>query len=171
MATASLIPVELYLRSSYEPDAEYVDGEIELRPPGEYDHATLQQAIQLWFLEHGKEWNVRVRPELRVQVSPTRYRVPDVVVFDRSRPIEQILTHAPVAVFEVLSPEDVMSRVMRKLADYEAMGISAIVVIDPERDLIYQYRQGALEPISQHMMTIAEGPCFVDWNAVRELMD
>ena len=33
------VPVEVYLRSSYEPDAEYVDGIIEERPMGEYDHA------------------------------------------------------------------------------------------------------------------------------------
>ena len=31
MATATFVPVETYLRSSYEPDAEYVDGEIEER--------------------------------------------------------------------------------------------------------------------------------------------
>ena len=46
MATTTHIPVEVYLRSSYEPDAEYVDGEIERRPPGEFDHASWQQAIQ-----------------------------------------------------------------------------------------------------------------------------
>lgn len=31
MATATFVPVETYLRSSYKPDAEYVDGEIEER--------------------------------------------------------------------------------------------------------------------------------------------
>ena len=34
MSTTTRIPVEVYLRSSYEPDAEYVDGEIEERPMG-----------------------------------------------------------------------------------------------------------------------------------------
>ncbi len=34
MATTTHVPVEVYLRSSYEPDAEYVDGEIEERPDG-----------------------------------------------------------------------------------------------------------------------------------------
>ena len=52
-----------------------------------------------------------------MQVSPTRYRVPDLVVFDRSRPIEQILTHPPIAVFEVLFPEDIVSRLLAKLSD------------------------------------------------------
>jgi hypothetical protein len=37
MAAIAPVPLEVYLRSSYEPDAEYVDGEIELRPMGEHD--------------------------------------------------------------------------------------------------------------------------------------
>ena len=36
MAAASIyIPMEEYLRSSFEPDAEYVDGQIEERAVGE----------------------------------------------------------------------------------------------------------------------------------------
>ncbi len=42
------ISLEVYLLSSgYEPDAEYVDGEIEECPMGEFDHNAWQQAIQL----------------------------------------------------------------------------------------------------------------------------
>lgn len=139
MATLAPVPVELYLHSSYEPDAEFVDGEVQPRPMGEYDHATWQQAVQLWFVQHQAKWNVRVLPELRVQVNTTRYRVPDVVVFDRAQPIEQILTHPPIAVFEVLSPEDVMTRVLRKLSDYTDMGVRNIFVIDPRTELFYRF--------------------------------
>jgi hypothetical protein len=39
MASATRVPVEVYLCSSYEPDAEYVDGEIEERPAGENEHS------------------------------------------------------------------------------------------------------------------------------------
>jgi hypothetical protein len=34
MSTATHIPIEVYLRSSHEPDAGYVDGEIEERSKG-----------------------------------------------------------------------------------------------------------------------------------------
>ena len=45
MATVTYVPVEAYLRSSdYEPDAEYVDGQIEERPMGEFDHSDWQAA-------------------------------------------------------------------------------------------------------------------------------
>jgi len=139
------VPVEAYLHSAdWEPDAEYVDGEIEERPMGEYDHSSWQAAIQKWFWKHEDEWNVRIRPELRVQVSPTRFRVPDVTILDRNQPIEPIITHAPVAVFEILSPEDRFTRFVRKLHDYEAMGIPQIWVIDPTGPAIQRYMAGHL---------------------------
>lgn len=145
-AAASMrVPLDVYLQSSeYEPDAEYVDGEIEARPMGEFDHNAWQQAIQLWFWQHAKEWNIRVVPEQRVRVTETRFRVPDVTVLDRARPIEQIVTHPPVAVFEVLSREDTIQRMKRKLEDYKAMGISQIWVIDPEDSSYSQYVGGQL---------------------------
>lgn len=140
----SYIPVEVYLHSSYEPDAEYVDGEIEIRPMGEYDHASWQQAIQRWFIQNERTWNVRVRPELRIRVAPSRYRVPDVTVLDRSHPIEQIITHPPLAVFEILSPEDSMMRVTQKLGDYAAMGIPHIWVIDPKNKKAWRFHGNQL---------------------------
>ena len=147
MATIAPVPVEVSLHSSYEPDAEFVDGEVELRPVGQYDHATWQQALQLWFVQNQAQWNIRVLAALRVQVSPTRCRVPDVVVFDRAQPIEQILTHPPIAVFEVLSPEDTESRMLLKLADYAEMGIRNIFMVNTKTERVYRYRDGGLLPI------------------------
>ena len=89
-----------------------------------------------------------MRPSLRVQVSATRFRVPDVTILDRNQPVEQIVTHPPIAVLEVLSPEDRHARFTRKLQDYEAMGIRQIWVIDPEGPSIQRYRDGHLAPSS-----------------------
>jgi Uma2 family endonuclease len=140
MATTTDVPVEVYLRSSYEPDAEYVDGKIEERPMGEFDHASWQLAVQTWFWQHQKEWNIRALPSLRMKAAATRYRVPDVTVLDRTLPIEQIITHPPLAVFEVLSPEDSLQRLKRKLEDYRNMGIPEIWVIDPQDSTFYRYQ-------------------------------
>jgi Uma2 family endonuclease len=144
MATTTHVPVEVYLRSSYEPDAEYVDGKIEERPMGELDHASWQEAILAWFRQHRAEWGVRALPELRVKVAATRYRVPDVTVLDPSQPREQVITHPPLAVFEILSPEDTVQRLMRRLEDYRVMGIAEIRVIDPHNDIFYRYEDGQL---------------------------
>ncbi len=171
MATAVQVPVEVYLASDYEPDAEYVDGCIEERPMGQYDHASWQQAIQLWFAQHAGEWNIRVRPELRVRTTSRNYRVPDVVVFDRDHPIEQILTRPPMAVFEVLSPEDRLPRMMKKLAEYEAMGVPTVMLIDPGDEAISQFRNGDLTRVKGTRQELAGGRCFIDWQRVQELLD
>jgi hypothetical protein len=72
MATTTHVPVEVYLRSSYEPDAEYVDGKIEKRPMAEFDHASWQLAIQVWFWQHEKEWGIRVLPDSAGARAPHR---------------------------------------------------------------------------------------------------
>jgi Uma2 family endonuclease len=145
-AQPSLIPVEEFLRMSSDPDCEYVDGVIEERPVGEYDHATWQIIVAGYFLMREKELGIISRPELRIQVSQNRFRVPDVTILSRTAPREQIITHAPLAVFEILSPEDLMSRMLEKLADYERMGIGAVWLIEPKRQIYYHYRAGQLTP-------------------------
>ncbi len=103
MSTASLIPVEEYLATSYRPDCDYVDGEVQVRNLGEYEHATIQKSLILWFGNREMEWNIRVLPEQRLQVSPRRFRVPDVMVLRRDQPIEQIFTRPPLVIVEILS--------------------------------------------------------------------
>ena len=105
MAT-TLVPLEVYLQTEYEPAAEYVDGVIEERPMGEDQHSAWQIAIGYWFRQHAAQWNIRVRPERRVQISATRFRVADVAILNASMPLKPVATDAPIAVFEILSPED-----------------------------------------------------------------
>jgi Uma2 family endonuclease len=171
--STTLVSLDQYLRypNDFEPDADYVDGEIEPRPMGVYDHANWQRVLMEWFLLNAKQWNIRVLPELRIRITPTRYRIPDVVVFDRSRPIEQILTHPPIAVFEILSPEDRMSRMTIKLADYEAMGIPTIRVIDPTTRAISEFRNGTLTPIPTLIEPLPNTPGTLDWPAIKALLD
>lgn len=70
--------------------------------------------------------------------------MPDVTVLDRDQPPEQIITHAPLAVFEVLSPEDTLQKLKRKLDDYAAMGIPQIWVIDPQDGSFSRYQEKEL---------------------------
>jgi Uma2 family endonuclease len=147
-ATATLISVEEYLKTSTDPDCEYVAGVIEERAVGELDHASWQKALLRWFGDRESEWEILVYPELRVQVAPQSFRVPDVTLLSRAAPREQIITHPPLAVFEILSPEDSMMRTLEKLADYERMGIAAIWVIEPRRQLFFRYHNGQLVPAS-----------------------
>ena len=72
---------------------------------GEFDHANWQAALLAWFREHRHSWDVLALPELRVRVTATRFRVPAVTVLDRHSAWEQVITLAPLAVFEILSPK------------------------------------------------------------------
>ena len=165
------VPVEVYLSNMCEPDADYVDGCIEERPMGQFDHASWQQAIQHWFLNHSREWNIRVRPELRIQTTRRNFRIADVVVFSRDNPIEQILTIPPIAVFEVLSPDDRLSRLMIKLKEFEAMGIPTVMFIEPGPKQISQYRNGHLIDVTGTIQQLPGTPCSIDWQKVEELLD
>lgn len=132
MATTTQIPIETYLSTVYEPDVDYVDGELEERFVGEYDHNMVQRALVLWFYRHEKEWRIRSIQEQRTRVGVTRFRIPDVSVFARSTPVEQVFTSPQLIAIEVLSPEDRHSRIDRKVRDYIEFGVRSIWLVDPE---------------------------------------
>jgi Uma2 family endonuclease len=131
MSARTLISVEEYLASSFEPDCDYVDGHIEERNLGQGTHARLQLRIGSYLLVHYEQAGIAVGTEWRVQVNSTRFRIPDVcVVLDG--PGEEILTKPPFLCIEILSPEDRMSRVEERINDYLAMGVPYVWIIDPE---------------------------------------
>jgi Uma2 family endonuclease len=164
------VPLEVYLNTSYEPDAEYVNGVIEERPMGEWDHADWQAAVLEFFRTRRQDWNIRAAAELRVQVSAGNFRVPDVAVTDRKLPIEQIVTHPPIAVFEVLSPEDTVTRMMSKLDDYERMGIRTILILDPH-GRHFRYSEGKLEPLAVTAFDLPGSACRFDLAEIEKLLD
>ena len=145
MATAINSALEIYLHTDFQPDAEFIDGEIKERPIGEDDHSSWQWAVCRWFSNHSEEWNIRIRPELRVQVTPENYLVPDVSILDAANPKEKTATRPPLAVFEVWSPENKVRGMMIKLDLYERMRIPQIWLIDPADPVWQRYVNGRLE--------------------------
>ena len=147
MATTSLVSVEEYLRSTYEPDAEYVDGVIEERATGEDEHSAWQVALSAYFHVRRRDLGIRARSELRTKTSERRYRIPDVAVLDAALPREPIATAPPLMAIEILSPEDRLSRLVVRLGDFEAMGVPAIYVIDPADNSLLRFQNGRLEVV------------------------
>src|ERR1051325_1280410 len=131
MASATLISVQEYLTTSYDPDCEYVDGGLVERNVGEFDHSRLQGLLFAYFHTRRRELGVFVYVELRVQVKSDRFRVPDVCLVTGARPSGTVLREPPFLCIEVLSEEDRMSRVLDKISDYLAMGVPYVWVIDP----------------------------------------
>jgi Uma2 family endonuclease len=131
MATSTAVSIEEYLSTVYEPDMDYVDGELEDRHVGEYEHDVVQKRILFWFDRRAKEWRLRAIQEQRTRLGETRVRIPDVSVFSRDLPIEQVFTRPQLIAVEVLSPEDRHSRMDKKIRNYIDFGVRHIWVVDP----------------------------------------
>jgi len=130
-----LISVEEYLASSYKPDCDYVDGHIEERNLGERPHSRMQGRL-IVLLNGQAASGAEVLPEVRVQVKPSRFRVPDIcIAVDHSD--DPILTKPPFLCIEVLSPEDRMSRIEARIKDYLEMGVAYVWVLDPQTKQAY----------------------------------
>ena len=153
MPTPTLISVEEYLASSFRPDCDYVDGHIEERNLGERSHSKIQMKVGAFLLAHYEKDGIEVYPELRVQVKPARFRVPDLCV-TLGDPGEEILTKPPFLCIEILSPEDRMGRIEQRIDDYLAMGVPYVWVLDPETKRAYA-------------ATSAEGLCEVKSGALQ----
>ncbi len=130
MATGTAIPLAQYLSSTFEPDCDYVDGEIEERNVGEIAHAMLQLRVGSYLLTHYEGAGFFALTEVRVQVSATRFRIPDVCV-TIGAPGEGIVKTPPFLCVEILSPEDRMSRLEVRIQDYLRMGVPNVWVLDP----------------------------------------
>ncbi len=137
MATTHLIPVGEYLGSTYRPDVDYVDGQIEERNVGDYDHADVQSQLLFLLRTHELEWNARVIVEARVQVSAMRYRIPDVCVMSADVPRSAIIAHPPILCIEVLSPRDSVAAMRRRAQDYFDMGVGTVWIFDPTTRTAY----------------------------------
>jgi Uma2 family endonuclease len=131
MATATRIPLEQYLRTVYEPDAEFVNGEVEERNVGEYDHNVVQREILFWFHRRDKEWKTRTIQEQRTRLGSGNVRIPDVSVWAREVPTQPVFTQPQLIAIEVLSPEDRQSKVQERIEDFRQFGVPHIWIVDP----------------------------------------
>jgi Uma2 family endonuclease len=131
MAIGTLVSVEEYLNTSYRPDCDYVDGEVEERNVGERKHSGTQGEIIFCLRTRYPHLRWRVLAEQRVQVNAMRFRVPDVCVLAEDAPKEEIVRTAPVLCIEILSPKDTMNKMMERVKDYFSMGVPVCWVINP----------------------------------------
>ncbi len=135
---APLLSVEQYLRTPYRPDCDYIDGALQERALGEREHSVVQRFFTLLFGNNSKRWLVEVFPEYRVQVGPTRFRVPDLTVIRAGGAPQPILRTPPLLIIEILSPEDTLSRLQERVTDYLQSGVEHIWLIDPSTRRAYR---------------------------------
>ena len=158
--------VEEYLRTSWSPDRELVDGRIEERNLGEKEHSILQAYLTYLFMSKRAEWKVEIFPELRTQTKATNFRVPDVLVTRAADKFQRYITRPPLIAIEILSPEDTMTAMRKKAEEYRLFGVENIWVIDPEKRVAYRYAKSGLEEVRSGELAVPGTPIRV---ALREM--
>jgi Uma2 family endonuclease len=172
MATSPvLLSIEEYLHTSYKPDVHFVDGEIEERNVGEYDHGKIQTLFAVLFDNHEDEWGTDVIVEQRIRIGSSRVRICDVAVLEAGAPREQVTATPPLLCIEVLSPKDRLPRAELVLADYFAMGVPNIWLIDPYKRLAYTFGPTGLHPADPTNLTVPGTPIHIDLTALFAKLD
>ena len=163
MSTAPvLLSLDEYLRTSFKPDVDFVDGEIRERNLGEFEHATFQSAIAGWFWPRRSEWQLHPVVEQRIRVSEDRVRICDIAVLRADAPHEKVTTTPPLLCIEILSPEDRLSRAKLVLADYLAMGVEHIWLIDPLRRAAFTFDGSGLREADVTRLSISGSAIYLD---------
>ena len=144
MAVETLISVEEYLNTSYDPDVEYVDGVLVERKVGDWLHSLIQRNVIVACTV--KYPDIFALPDLMSMMRETRYRLPDVCVLLQPPKTKYLLEAAFLAI-EILSEDDRMTRIMEKLEEYEQKGVPNIWLIDPRLRTMSVYSHRTLQEV------------------------
>jgi len=69
----TLLSIEEYLRTSYHPDADFVDGEIQKRHLGERTHSFIQSFLVSLISANGGTWALEALVEQRMRIGSNRF--------------------------------------------------------------------------------------------------
>lgn len=137
MSLQTLVTPEEYLRTVF-------DGAIVERNWGGNPHSTVQARLVEIFYEARKQHPLYSRPELRLQLAATRFRIPDVAVFHPRKPVDVVPSDPPFIVVEIVSPEDRHTDIVKKLEEYRTWGVPRIWLADPSPRRLSVYQEKGL---------------------------
>jgi Uma2 family endonuclease len=166
MGAATLVSVEEYLRTSYSPDREYIDGCIVERNLGEKTHGSIQGSLFGRFWDRRKELPFRAYLEQRVQV--TLFRIPDVTGIKTSQFQGEIFMNPPRLCIEILSKDDTMEDMQEKIDDYLTFGVPYIWIVNPRLRKGYIVTKAGLVEAEAGILTTSDSGIRVP---VAELFD
>jgi len=156
MAT-TLVPVEEYLNTSFpDADCEYLDGQLVETTVGDSFQSSLQALIAHFLLGHyGKLlW---VGTAARIRVTPTRYRIPDVVVLKGARPKDRVITEVPYIAIEIISPSDLVGELDDKIHEYLELGIPNVWSLNPRTRRAFVHTADASREVKDGVLRTQDG--------------
>jgi len=156
MATKAEITAEQYLHMTFEHDAEFVRGEIVERSLPNYIHGKIAFLIAQALVPVTRSHPLYPCFEVRMQVAPDVYRIPDVSVFAGEEPKQSVPSAPPLLVTEIISKDDRYYDLMEKLEEYRVWGVPNIWVVDPMAQRLSIYTEFALQNVSS--LALADYP-------------
>ncbi|WP_446745218.1 Uma2 family endonuclease [Silvibacterium acidisoli] len=152
-------PVKLsvaeYLATSFRPDCDYVDGEIEERNLGEKEHSILQRYFTFLFTLKRDEWQIEGYPELRVQVSPSRFRIPDITVVPSGLESGSgFCAHRRCSSSKSSRRKILSKRLRQRVDDYFKFGTEHVWVVDPDSRKAHVYTKTGMQEPEGGVLTI-----------------
>jgi Uma2 family endonuclease len=138
---------------------ELVDGRIVPMVPTGHEHGSIEfnlgRLLGNFVAERKLGWISGGEVGIYTRRNPDRVRGADLAFVSRERspvrPAKGFLTIAPDLVVEIMSPDDRWQEVRQKLAEYFAIGVRSVWVVEPERRAVLVYRS------LTHMQEIGKG--------------
>ena len=149
MSTKTLMSVEEYLHTTFDgADREYLDGEVVERNMGNKSHGRVQARFINCFMIREEGTRLFTVPELRHRITASRYRIPDVAVFE-GEPAGEVPSTPPLVAIEILSPDDRVGYVIPKLEEYRQWGVRHIWLADPDNRKLFTYGDAGLHEVTE----------------------
>jgi Uma2 family endonuclease len=150
MATAPApLSIEEYLDTSYEPECEYVDGELIPKAMGTNDHARLQARITRLLYRYEEAGLCQVVTEQSLRVRKTAILIPDVCLLRPDNDEHGVVTKPALLCIEVLSPSDRFAYTLKKCEEYLRWGVPACWIFDPTENRAWVYNARGLSPVAE----------------------
>jgi Uma2 family endonuclease len=147
MSTKALVPVEEYLRMSFEGSGpEYLDGDFVERSTAGVAHSSAQANLIAYFGTRRAEFSFRVYLGLHLRTAPNRIRIADVAVF-LEKPAEEIPSVPPHIAIEVVSPGDRYTEIHQKLEEYQRWGVRHVWLVAPASEGFSVYDDAGLREV------------------------
>ena len=143
-----MVTIHEYMRTSYRPDCDYVNGVVLERNVGEYNHSRLMGEILFYYCSRKPQRGLWPFVSLRTRVSATRVRVPDVCVV-LGRPTEQVLQTPPLICIEILSSDERLPDMQDRVADYLAFGVPYVWILDPATRQAWRCTSGGTQEVTE----------------------